>query len=195
MATDEIAVELKNDPSEVPRESVEASTGGNTGRNATVRRDTIALPSEGQGSASGSQRMFQCRERSQESGDDDDEVDIIYITGETEETIMDCADTENDTPLENSSSRKLLDVVFISGRDKGEIGVRNLRKCKLAGLEEKKKKLLIRVFRNVIVKYAKALLPLDPMPLIAKSLTVKVPSARVENNLEELLRICPKGTQ
>ena len=85
-------VEIRNDRPDGPRQSGEACNGANTGRSETLRRDSIDLQLQKQGSASASQLTDECREGSQDSGDDYDEDDIMDITGEVEDTILDCVD-------------------------------------------------------------------------------------------------------
>lgn len=73
-------------------------------------------------------------------GDDDDIVDIssdLSDKEEEEDTIMKSVD--DSTPPKTVSTRKILDVIGISGLDKGGIGVRKLKNCNLHGLEEKKR--------------------------------------------------------
>lgn len=76
---------------------------------------------------------------------------------EEEYKLIKCVD--NSTPSKKISSRIVLDVIGISDREKGYIGIRKLKDWNLRGLEGKKEVLLITVFWNVIVRTSKALLP------------------------------------
>lgn len=77
----------------------------------------------------------------EDDGDDDseegDDDEIIYIqsdpSDEEKDTIIKCVD--DSIPSKKVRTRKILDVIGIAGRYKGEIGIRKLKDCNLRGIE------------------------------------------------------------
>lgn len=121
----------------------------------------------------------------------DEEDEILDMTEDKEDR-----GNEMDAMMsEKVSCRHIMDVIGISGRDKGRLGLRRLKKMKMNQLESQKRKLLLRVFRTIVKKAAISFLPVDPDSLIAEALRDQMPKNPVEDKLEEVLKVCGKGTR
>ena len=153
------------------------------------------------------------------AGSENEQVDVEQDEEESDE-MCSSSDDESDIPLSqtltNSSSgkkikcrkdydiyngdwnikpRSIMDVFQVSGKDKGAIGIKKIRRNKLREIPDKHRKLVVRVFKTMIAKMATSILPEDPQSLVSESFALLDTSSHEKSTLEKCLATCLKGTQ
>lgn len=87
--------------------------------------------------------------------------------------------------------RQIMDVMRISGRDKGIVGIRKLRTQKLAGLEKTHRGHVVRIVKNIVSRTCKAFVPNDHEQLMYSVFNELGCESAVQETLKKCLSICP----
>lgn len=86
-------------------------------------------------------------------------------------------------------------LMKILGKGKGNIGLKKIRKHKMADLYSNHRKIALRVFKTVIMKMAKLLVPHDFQTLIAEIFCLFDIFTKEKEHLVRSLDLCLKGSQ
>lgn len=89
------------------------------------------------------------------------QVNVPGLTARSKQRII--------APGTKVTAMGLMKMMGVSGSTMSGLGLKKIRKTPIATMDEKQKKKLLRVFRNLVVKAAHAFLPNEPGTLIAEA--------------------------
>ncbi len=128
-----------------------------------------------------------------ESSEEDESDEMSEVDDEQEmDSVLDDDIYNRDW---NITPRSAMDALKVSGKDKGAIGIKKIRKKRLEDISDKHRKLVVCAFKNMVAKLATAILPTDPKTLVSEAMNLLDTKTRDKSAIEKCLAACNRGTK